>query len=145
MKIYFAGAIRGGRQDAASYRQIIRLLKEYGDVLTDHVGHEDPARAESDISDEAIYARDMSWLKEADVLVAEVSIPSHGVGYEIARGEILEKGILCLYRPKAAHRPSALISGNPNVQCEEYEHLGQLKSILEAFLGDQPGHTGEPN
>jgi len=137
MKIYFAGAIRGGRQDAPYYRQIIRLLKEHGDVLTEHVGYADPDRAERDMSDQAIYTRDMSWLEEADILVAEVTVPSHGVGYEIARAEILEKGILCLYRPESAQRLSALIAGNPNVRCERYEHLGQLKPILEAFLRAQ--------
>ena len=140
MKIYFAGAIRGGRQDAARYHQIISLLQDYGDVLTEHVGYEDPARAESDVSDEEIYTRDMAWLEEADTLVAEVTVPSHGVGYEIARAELLEKAILCLYRPDAAQRLSALIAGNPHVRCEEYEHLGQLGSILEAFLLDQAGY-----
>jgi hypothetical protein len=145
MKIYFAGAIRGGRQDADRYRQIIGLLKTYGDVLTEHVGNKDPARAESDMSDEAIYARDMSWLEEADVLIAEVTVPSHGVGFEIARGETLEKGILCVYRREAAHRLSALIAGNPNVRCERYKHLEQLRPILETFLREQGGHLNKPN
>lgn len=143
MKIYFAGAIRGGRQDAARYRQIIRLLKEHGDVLTEHVGHDDLDRAERDMSDQAIYMRDMFWLEEADILIAEVTVPSHGVGYEIARAETLEKGILCLYRPESAHRLSALIAGNANVQCEEYEHRRQLRPILENFLRDQEGHPDE--
>ncbi len=38
MKIYFAGSIRGGRDDAEIYSGIIELLKRYGDVLTEHVG-----------------------------------------------------------------------------------------------------------
>lgn len=145
MKIYFAGAIRGGRQDAARYRQIIKLLKEYGEVLTEHVGHKDPDRVERGLSDEAIYRRDMSWLEEADALVAEVTVPSHGVGYEIAQAEILEKSILCLYRPEPAQRLSALIAGNANLQCEEYEHGQQLRPILESFLRDQEGHPDEQN
>jgi len=145
MKIYFAGAIRGGRQDAARYRQIIRLLKEYGEVLTEHVGHEDLDRGERGLSDEAIYRRDMSWLEEADVLVAEVTVPSHGVGYEIAQAEILDKSILCLYRPEPAQRLSALIAGNENLQCEEYKHRRQLRPILKNFLCDQEGHPEEQN
>lgn len=143
MKIYFAGAIRGGRQDAGLYNQIIGLLKERGEVLTEHVGHEDPDDAERDMSDEAIYRRDMAWLEEADVLVAEVTVPSHGVGYEIARAETLKKPILCLHRPGAAQPLSALIAGNPNVRCEGYERLEQLGPILEAFLRDQEGRPEE--
>jgi hypothetical protein len=143
IKIYFAGSIRGGRQDAAIYAQIIELLKEHGKVLTEHVGQEDPKRLESGVSDETIYLRDMGWLEETDVLVAEVTVPSHGVGYEIARAEALEKAILCLYRSQAGQSLSALIAGNPNLRCERYQHLEQLRPILEAFLRDQERHLDE--
>lgn len=37
-KIYFAASIRGGRQDAHIYSKIVALLKNYGRVLTEHVG-----------------------------------------------------------------------------------------------------------
>jgi nucleoside 2-deoxyribosyltransferase len=85
MKIYFAGSIRGRRDDAALYRQIIAMLMEYGEVLTEHVGDASLTRAgEYGPSDEAIYGRDMAWLTEADAVVAEVTVPSHGVGYEVA-------------------------------------------------------------
>ena len=141
MKIYFAGSIRGGRQDAALYRQIVDLLKEHGDVLTEHVGTEDPTRTERSLSDETIYSRDMCWLEEADVLIAEVTVPSHGVGYEIARAEVLALPILCVNRPEPGQRVSALISGNPNVSLREYERLEQLGPILQAFLRDQPAHA----
>lgn len=137
MKIYFAGSIRGGRQDAALYGQIIGLLREHGHVLTEHVGEEDVERAERRWSDEEIYMRDMGWLEETDVLIAEVTVPSHGVGYEIARAESLDKAILCLYRSEGGQLPSALLAGNPDVVCERYEHVGQLGPILQAFFLDQ--------
>ena len=92
MKIYFAGSICGGRDDAALYRQIIVMLMEYGEVLTEHVGDASLTRAGEDgPSDEAIYGRDMAWLTEADIVVAEVTVPSHGVGYEVAWAEALGK------------------------------------------------------
>ncbi|TET53103.1 MAG: nucleoside 2-deoxyribosyltransferase, partial [Anaerolineales bacterium] len=96
--IYFAGSISGGREDAAQYRQIIALLAEYGQVLTEHVG--DPelsASGESRRTSAEVYQQDMDWLAQADVLVAEVSIPSHGVGYEIASAEGTGTPVLCLY------------------------------------------------
>ncbi len=143
MKIYFAGSIRGGRQDAALYGHIIELLKEHGDVPTAHIGQEDPSQVESGMSDEAIFRRDMGWLEEADILVAEVTVPSHGVGYEIARAEALGKAILCLYRPGAARCLSALIAGNPNITCERYQRPKELRPILEAFLLDQRERGGK--
>lgn len=138
MKIYFAGSIRGGRQDAALYGRIVRLLKETGEVLTEHVGEEDIGRAERSLTDEEIYRRDMSWLEEADVLIAEVTIPSHGVGYEIAQAEDLGKSILCLHRPEAERPLSALIAGNPNIAREAYERFEELRPIIQDFLRDRP-------
>lgn len=40
-KIYFAGSIRGGRQDTALYERIIKQLQQYGHVFTEHVGNPD--------------------------------------------------------------------------------------------------------
>ena len=84
MKIYFAGSIRGGRDDAEIYSQIIEFLQGYGEVLTEHVGKKDlNAMGESTLSDKQIHDRDMKWLLESDLMVAEVTNPSLGVGYEI--------------------------------------------------------------
>jgi len=141
MKIYFAGSIRGGRQDAVLYHSIIDLLKHYGQVLTEHVGSMDLTG--ENLPDDAIYQRDMDWLVEADVLVAEVTRPSHGVGFEVARAETLRKPILCLHRPETGRRLSALIGGNPAVHCERYKHTGELPTILDAFLEGDLGTTSE--
>ena len=135
MKIYFAGSIRGGRQDAALYRAIIALLAEYGEVLTEHVGSEGlMPSGEENLSDEAIFGRDMAWLAKADAVIAEVSTPSHGVGYEIARAEVLGKPVLCLHRPGTGRRLSAMLAGNPALLCESYENVEELKPIVERFL-----------
>jgi len=135
MKIYFAGSIRGGREDATRYRQIIALLTEFGEVLTEHVGDTTLTRdGEVGPSDEAIYERDMTWMEEADVVVAEVTTPSHGVGYEIARAETLGKPVLCLHRPGSGRQLSAMLAGNPSLQCAAYDSLEELKPILERFL-----------
>lgn len=133
MKIYFAGSIRGGRDDAAIYRRIIGMLEEHGEVLTEQVGSASLSSAgESEFADEAIYRRDMNWLAEADVVVAEVTVPSHGVGYEIARAEAMGKPVLCLHRPSAG-RLSAMLAGNPALRCESYEDVDELRPILEQF------------
>ena len=81
MKIYFAGSIRGGRDDAPLYHEIIALLTEYGDVLTEHIGDIGlTAAGEDGLPDATIYERDMGWLAEADAVIAEVTVASLGVG-----------------------------------------------------------------
>jgi len=141
MRIYFAGSIRGGRDDADLYSRIIGLLKEHGDVLTEHVGDSGlPPTGEERLTDEAIFQRDVAWLEEADVIVAEVSIPSHGVGYEIGRAEASGKPVLCIYRRSGERRLSAMLGGNPALVCRTYESLHDLEAVLQAFLDDARDH-----
>ena len=85
MKIYFAGSIRGGRNDVYVYNKIINHLKNYGDVLTEHVGSDSlTSTGENSLNDVQIHDRDIEWLKSSDIIIAEVTNPSLGVGYEIA-------------------------------------------------------------
>ena len=99
MKIYFAGSIRAGREDQELYQRLIQELQSHGQVLTEHVGDPNLTQWGDDgPSDQLIFCRDMGWLAEADLMIAEVTIPSLGVGYEIGRAEALSIPVLCLFR-----------------------------------------------
>ncbi len=134
MKIYFAASIRAGRDDVDIYSSLLSHLKNHGRVLTEHVGsvalHKD---GEIHLTDEQIYKRDMDWLQECDALVAEVSTPSLGVGYEIREAERLGKKILCLYRPQEGKRLSGIISGS-GVEVRTYNSLEEAAKILDSFF-----------
>jgi len=134
MKIYFAGAIYGGRKDASVYAEIIGVLKEYGTVFTEHVGDATLGKDGEDLSAEAVYTRDLNWIKEADVFVAEVTNPSHGAGYEVALAEQAGKPILCLFRGDAQRGLSKMLFGNPSVTVREYNHIGEAKAYIDTFL-----------
>ena len=135
MKIYFAGAIRGGREDTQLYENIITYLKEKGQVLTEHVGSTNLNRkGESSQKDKEIYNRDMEWLKSADIMIAEVTTPSLGVGYELGIAEKLNIPILCLFRPIAGKRISAMVSGNAIFTCREYDSFEDAKKNIDIFL-----------
>jgi len=135
MKIYFAGSIRGGREDAALYQQIIDYLKSFGEVLTEHIG--DPKL--TDLGDDGptdryIHDRDLEWLQSADVLVAEVTTFSMGVGYEIGRAVESGKKVLCLFRPDSGKNLSAMIAGCPNLELVKYRNLDEVKTAISLFL-----------
>ena len=134
MKIYFAGSIRGGRDDKKLYLAIINLLKKYGEVLTEHVGDQKLSiTGEDGPSDEYIYNRDMRWLNDSDVVVAEITTPSLGVGYEIGKMED-KKPVLCLFREPNKIILSAMIGGNKMIKIEKYKNLSDIEKILEKFF-----------
>lgn len=135
MKIYFAGSIRGGRDDQGKYSKIIQHLKQYGDILTEHVGDEAiDALGEKNLASKFIFQRDIKWMKEADVVIAEVSTPSLGVGYELRLAEELNKRILCLFREKNGISLSAMISGNNNFVVQHYNTTEESISFIDKFL-----------
>ena len=134
MKIYFAGAIRGGREDAQLYENIIAYLKDKGEVLTEHVGSTNLNwKGEISRKDEEIYDRDIKWLKSSDIVVAEVTTPSLGVGYELGIAEKLNIPALCLYRSDEGSRLSAMISGNASFICREYTVLIEAQKWIDDF------------
>jgi nucleoside 2-deoxyribosyltransferase len=133
MKIYFAGSIRGGREDKNLYSQIIKNLQKYGTVLTEHIGDQNLTDSGEDLSDKFIYERDLYLIKESDIVVAEVTQPSLGVGYEIGKAEELGKKILCLYRENNK-RISAMISGNENLVTLKYNTLDELFKNIKDFF-----------
>ncbi|XP_037128129.1 2'-deoxynucleoside 5'-phosphate N-hydrolase 1 isoform X2 [Syngnathus acus] len=99
MKIYFCASIRGGRDDARLYEHIVKTLGKFGKVLTEHVGDSNLSHTGEGLDDGFIHDRDLDWLRQADVVVAEVTQPSLGVGYELGHAYLKKKDTLCLFRP----------------------------------------------
>ena len=71
------------------------------------------------------------------LLVAEVSRPSHGVGYEIAAARYrFGIPVICLWRPAFTKRCSGMIAGDEGVRVLEYtdETVGEMLTRLLASL-----------
>ena len=134
MKIYFAGSIRGGRNDKELYSQIIKHIQKYGEVLTEHIGNEFLSNSGESLPNTLIYKRDMDLIRKADIFVAEVSTPSLGVGYEIGEAERQEKEMLCLYRISSKNKLSAMISGNNQLKIVSYETLEDAVGHIDSFF-----------
>jgi hypothetical protein len=132
--IYFAASIRGGRADQAIYLQIIDLLNQYGTVLTEHLGSEALGAAGENLADCDIHDRDLEWLRSADVLVAEVTTPSLGVGYEIGRAVEWGTRVVCLHRPSDDRRLSGMIAGCPGVAVHAYRDIADLRDLFDRIF-----------
>lgn len=144
--IYFSGSISGGREDVETYRTIVAALEAAGHrvfagmVAAQHVG-----AGGEDLSAREIFERDVAWIDEvarsAGVLVAEVSRPSTGVGYEIAYARHrLDMPVVCLYRPAFTRRCSGMIAGDRAIQLIEYtgDTLAAAIDRLLEILANKP-------
>ena len=141
MKIYFACAIVGGRYDEAIYQQLVDSL------LAD--GHEVPTllnagpgwqHMEGSPDPNEVYRRDIGWIDESQVLIAEVSTPSHGVGYEISYALDRGKPVLCLYRRST--RVSKMLTGNTmqGITLADYDDVSEAIGVMQGFVRKQSGN-----
>lgn len=136
MKVFLSGSIRGGRQMLPTYQHICTFLRSKGaDVLSWHVADSELEGKESKMSEQQIYDRDIGQLKQSDCLVAEVTIPSIGVGYEICSGLRLGLPVLCVHKQGA--NVSAMLLGNSdqNISVREYTDHAQLENTISDFIG----------
>jgi len=135
MNIYFSCSITGGRQDQNAYAAIVEYLLQQGhEVPTAHLSQPDIMDLEKVVTPLDIYQRDVNWVTGCEALIAEVSTPSHGVGYEIALANYLQKPVLCCYRSGKAI--SKMISGNPSPlqKVISYKSITELVAQVELFL-----------
>jgi len=119
------------------YTKIVALLQKYGSVSSSHIADDTlPIHGETEFTEEQIYEKEMKRLAECDIIVAEVTMPSLGVGYLIAKAESENKKILCLFQGDPTHKLSAMILGNPSLQICSYSEITELEQLFESHFSN---------
>jgi nucleoside 2-deoxyribosyltransferase len=134
MRVYFSGAISGGRENLPVYQRIVARLQTAGiEVPSAHVADPAVLSRESAVPPRQVYERDIRWIVESDAMIAEVSTPSLGVGYEVGYALNMNKPVLCLYRRGLFI--SKMITGNPapRLVVATYSNLDELDAHLDSF------------
>lgn len=146
MKIFFASPIRGDRSNLEMSKFIVELIKEFGHkVLTEHTVKEKERlmEIENNFGHTNVYQRDMDWLKECDLMIAEASAPSFGVGYEagyllggVNSSNKKNRKVIILYDKKIENSVSALTVGNTdsNAIVFGYESEEDIRQFLKNYL-----------
>ena len=135
MKIYFACSVTGGRDYERHYKKITdHLLAQGYEVPTAHLAESNILELEKVTAAEDVYARDIDWLIASDCLIAEISVASHGVGYEIGFALQAEKPVLCLYDAKRS--VSKMLTGNPdsNLTIAAYHEIEEAIHKIDNFV-----------
>ncbi len=133
--IYFACSITGGREFEPVYQAITAaLLADGHEVPTAHLADSGVKLLEGVVDPSEVYERDISWIRGCDALVAEVSTPSHGVGYEVAYALSLGKPVLCVF--SNGQTVSKMLTGNshPGLQVMNYTGAEEAVRMVRTFL-----------
>ena len=136
MKIYFGFTVAGDRSGLDTARRVVRLLEELGhEVLTRHLVDDNAWEADRRISAQNVYRRDMAWLEQCELFIAEVCGSSFGLGFET--GYLLgatNKRVILLYRRELEGKVSLLISGNSHANCTlmPYATVEEVENFITA-------------
>jgi hypothetical protein len=130
MKVHFIGDLSGNKAD---YKKITDIVIKHGnDLVTDHSLTRTLKDLEIETPEDAeLYAKRMSqWLKQADVVIVETTIPLLGAGYEIAVALQLSKPVIVLYRPDGKNTPHVL----KGLESDKLQVIGYTDKNLEEAL-----------
>ncbi len=141
MNIYLACTVRGNRDALEATRALADLLERHGHtVLTRHLLEDDVEAVESALTERDVFERDLKWLAASDLVVAEASGSSFGVGFEVGyvlgRAEQTGQRVLLLYSASRRSFVSRLISGNAHEACTTYQYndAADLLRFVDGYL-----------
>lgn len=134
MKIYLSGSIYGGTQKIETYKILIKELEKYGEVMNKQVADENTIANEAYQKDEEIFKDLEDKLYEADIIFAEVSIPSLGVGYELGFADKIGKKIIAIYDYNYVKKVSTMIRGNKRIKLISYKDIKEITDKLKELL-----------
>ena len=135
-RVFFSCSMRGGygRVAQEALRKIPDIIEALGmKVISRHQTHADFIERESNLTDRQIHDRDYRWLQEADLVIAEITNPSLGVGAEIADAVNLGIPVLGVYKKEYENQLSAYIRGKTGVVCRAYVDYDELRDVIKEF------------
>lgn len=134
MNIYCAGAIRGDNRFKSFYQEIVDYVSSLGHNALAEINGD--YRSSLLLNDQDIFKRDIHWLDNSSFLIAEVSGPSLGVGFEIAYALYKKKiPVLAVYN-SVVGTISGMIKGCPSnlLKVKSYSSSEELKDIIYSFI-----------
>ena len=141
LSIYLACTVRGDRGAVSVLRTLAGALEEMGHtILSRHLLDDDVDSAESALGERDVFIRDIEWLEQCDVLVAEASGSSFGVGFEVGyvlgRSDRTSQRVILMYGTTRRNQISRLIVGNAHPRCDvvAYDDPASLMTALTNLL-----------
>jgi len=134
MNIYCSGPISGNTDYQNFYLEIINHIKFLGHIAFSQFNND--FQAPDDITDQYIYIRDINWIDNSQLFIAEVSGSSTGVGYEISYTLHQKKIPVLALAHTNVKRVTAMLTGCDNelLTLKRYSDQNDLKKIITGFI-----------
>ncbi len=136
MNVFASLAVFGGRDYIENCKQLVQYILDHGHcVLNKHIVEDDLHELDEGSTPHQIHDQCKQWISEADIIIAEISTPSHGVGIELEYATQLGKPIFSFYLEKEKKNVSKMIMGYKDIKKFSYTSPDDFKKILPEILG----------
>lgn len=134
MIIYCAGPIKGNTEYKDNYSKVVEIVESLGHTALSEMSKK--FLSSIPLSPKQVYARDMKWLEGSKLMIAEISGPSIGVGFEIAYALYVKKLNVLAVHSSDAPNVSSMILGcnNPKLFISKYNDTEDLTKIISDFI-----------
>ena len=141
MKIHFFGSLSGneiGDGGKTNYERIVEAIENLGHkIVTKHyvIKKVSEVLQETSKQHEDYFRNMLNWIKNADIVVAEVTKPEIGTGYEVSLAvNYLNKPLIALYT-QGKFSPIFIGQSSDKVQHLEYNSQN-VESVIRLALDD---------
>lgn len=137
MIVYCAGAIKGDSSYRESYQEMVNIVKGEGHSALSELNPDFHYAFPLNVNQ--VFQRDIKWIEKSSAMIAEISGPSLGVGFEISYAlYVRECPVLALYDSEA-EQVSAMITGCDSelLYIKKYSDINELGEIIKSFLNQQ--------
>ena len=134
MKIYCSGPISSNTNYQHFYLEIIKHVNSLNHIAFSQLNND--FHTPDDITDSEIFIRDINWINNSKLLIAEVSGASTGVGYEISYTLHQKKIPVLALAHINVKRVTAMLTGCDNelLTLKRYTDRNELKNIITNFI-----------
>jgi 2'-deoxynucleoside 5'-phosphate N-hydrolase len=134
MKIFFTYKSKGSIDTPEKLKKIEEYLEKKSILLSKDIRNSNVKYSGESMENYDIFNKNINLIKESDIVIADVSIPSLGVGYLINYSKNLNKKIICLYEVQVKQELSLIINGDKDLKIIKYNNLDDLFSELGSLF-----------
>jgi hypothetical protein len=134
MIIYCSSPFGGDTSDQKLHQELIKYIENLEHtVLSAHSGK---FSSSIPLTEKQMYKRSLKWIDGSKLMIAEISGPSIGVGFEISYAIFKRKIPVLVLCTEDFQNISSMLYGcdSPLLTLRKYKNIDDMKSIVKTFI-----------